>query len=387
MPTIKLTKSAIDALPVLPKDTTYWDAGLPGFGVKVTPKGRKVFIVLYRTGGAGSRLRKFTIGPYGRVTLPMARAQAQKIFAARLDGRDPAAEKANARHRLVVDRIDGLVETFIAEKLTVIRSGARTASRLRNDVIPRWGTKSIHEIKRRDIVDLVSEVNQRGPGAGRNIAKFLKTFFRWCVGRAVIDFSPVEGLKLRTPDRARDRALDDRELAAVILAARQMPLPFGDILEVLALTGQRREEVAQMTWTEIDEPARIWRIPSQRSKNAKAHLVHISDPVWATIQNRPRHSRFVLATSGGKNFQSFKLAKTNLDQLSGVADWRLHDLRRTMVTGMAGLGVPPHVADKILNHQSGTISGVAAVYQKHQFLAERKDALERWGKHVRDLVS
>ncbi len=93
MPSIKLTKSVIDALETPLKDVVYWDAGLPGFGVKVTPKGRKVFIVLYRTGGAGSRLRKYTIGPYGRITLPMARAQAQKIFAARLDGCDLAAEK------------------------------------------------------------------------------------------------------------------------------------------------------------------------------------------------------------------------------------------------------------------------------------------------------
>jgi Arm domain-containing DNA-binding protein len=210
MPRIKLTKSAIDTLPVPPKERVYWDAGLPGFGVKVTPKGKRVFIVLYRAGGAGSRLRKYTVGPYGRITLAMARAQAQKIFAARLDGRDPAAEKANSRRRLVVDRVDGLVETFIVERLSGLRSGPAVARRLRSDVIPRWGSKSIHEIKRRDIVDLVSEVAQRGPGANRNIAKFLKTFFRWCVGRAVIDFSPVEGLNLRPPDRARDRALDDR---------------------------------------------------------------------------------------------------------------------------------------------------------------------------------
>jgi Arm DNA-binding domain len=117
LPRVRLTKTAIDELPVLAKDTLYWDAGLPGFGVKVTPKGRKIFVVMYRLAGAGSRLRKYTIGPYGRVTLPMARAQAQKIFAARLDGRDPAKEKKQSRRRLVVDRIDDLVETFIQERV------------------------------------------------------------------------------------------------------------------------------------------------------------------------------------------------------------------------------------------------------------------------------
>src|SRR6516165_4398743 len=118
IPRVRLTKSSIDSLPVLEKDTVYWDAGLPGFGVKVTPKGRKVFLALYRLAGAGSRLRKYTIGPYGQVTLPMARAQAQKIFAARLDGRDPAEEKKQSRRRLVVDRIDDLVERYIQQHVS-----------------------------------------------------------------------------------------------------------------------------------------------------------------------------------------------------------------------------------------------------------------------------
>jgi integrase len=113
----------------------------------------------------------------------------------------------------------------------------------------------------------------------------------------------------------------------------------------------------------------------------------LSEAVWAIIKERPRHSRFVFATPGGKNFQSFSPAKAELDRLSGVTGWRTHDLRRTVVTGMARLGVPPHVADKILNHQSGTISGVAAVYQKHDFLAERKDALDRWNAHVAKIVA
>jgi len=118
MPRIKLTKSAIDALPMPKSDVVYWDAAFPGFGVKVTPKGRKVFVVLYRTGGAGSKLRKYTIGPYGRVTLHQARVAAQKVFAAKLDGRDPAAEKREAKRRVVADRVEDLLETFNPTSLT-----------------------------------------------------------------------------------------------------------------------------------------------------------------------------------------------------------------------------------------------------------------------------
>jgi Arm domain-containing DNA-binding protein len=116
MPTIHMTKSAVDALKAASKDTVYWDAGLPGFGVKVTPRSRKVFVVLYRIGGAGSRLRKYTIGPYGRVTLQMARAEAQKVLAARLEGRDPATEKRESKRRMTADRVDDLIEVFIVQQ-------------------------------------------------------------------------------------------------------------------------------------------------------------------------------------------------------------------------------------------------------------------------------
>jgi integrase len=115
--------------------------------------------------------------------------------------------------------------------------------------------------------------------------------------------------------------------------------------------------------------------------------VHLSEPVWKIIQQIPRTQEIVFATSGKKPFQNFGRVKKALDRRSGVTDWCLHDLRRSAVSGMARLGIPPHIADKILNHQSGTISGVAAVYQRHEFLAERKAALERWGDHITQILA
>jgi integrase len=150
--------------------------------------------------------------------------------------------------------------------------------------------------------------------------------------------------------------------------------PYGGIVELLALTGQRREEVAQLTWGEIDLPSRTWTLPASRTKNAKRHIVHLSNEAVAVLKRAPAMGGFVFSLSGIKPFQSFSAAKRALETLSGVSDWRLHDLRRTCVSGMARLGVAPHVADKVLNHQSGTISGVAAVYQRHEFLAERRAA-------------
>src|SRR5450631_4370369 len=144
MPRIKLTKSSIDVLPTPSSDIIYWDAGFPGFGVKVTPKGRKVFIVLYRTGGAGSKLRKYTIGPYGRVTLHQARVAAQRVFAAKLEGRDLADEKRAAKRRIATDRVENLLETFIAQRLSKNRSANEISRLLRREVGTAWGKKSIN---------------------------------------------------------------------------------------------------------------------------------------------------------------------------------------------------------------------------------------------------
>ena len=387
MPTIHMTKSAVDALKAASKDTVYWDAGLPGFGVKVTPRSRKVFVVLYRIGGAGSRLRKYTIGPYGRVTLQMARAEAQKVLAARLEGRDPATEKRESKRRMTADRVDDLIEVFIVQHVSKTRKAAEISRLLRREVVSRWGNRCVHAIGKRDIVELASEIAQRGtPMAANTLLKVIKTFLNWCVGRAVIDASPAEGVPLPGKEVARDRVLTNNELASIIRAARQLGGAYGGIVEMLALTGQRREEVAQMVWDEIDFNSRTWTLPGSRTKNGKPHIVHLSEACIKLIKRASGLGSYVFSISGVKPFQNFTNAKRALDELSGVTGWRLHDLRRTCVSGMARLGVPPHVADKILNHQSGTISGVAAVYQRHHFLAERKLALERWGQYIETLV-
>jgi integrase len=387
MPRLKLTKSSIDVLPTPSSDVIYWDAAVPGFGLKVTPKGRKVFVVLYRTGGAGSKLRKYTIGPYGRVTLHQARVAAQKVFAAKLEGRDLAAEKREARRRVVADRVEDLLETFILQHVSQNRSAYEISRLLRREMGKPWSGRSIHEITKRDVVDVISAIEQRGaPGTANKTLKVIKTFLRWCVGRAVLDRSPAEGVPMPAKVVTRDRVLTDGELAQVILAARQMSGPYGGIVELLALTGQRREEVAAMTWGELDLHRRVWTLPKSRTKNAKEHAVHLSEQSMAVLLRTTVRGPFVFTVLGSKPFREFSRTKRQIDELSGVTGWRLHDLRRTCVSGMARLGIPPHVADKILNHQSGTISGVAAVYQRHDFLDERNGALERWGAHLAKIV-
>jgi len=142
-----------------------------------------------------------------------------------------------------------------------------------------------------------------------------------------------------------------------------------------------------MKWDELDLTQRVWTLPKSRTKNAKEHVVHLSEQSMAVLKRADNKGPFVFSVLGSKPFQEFSNCKQRLDQLSGVTGWRLHDLRRTCVSGMARLGVAPHVADKILNHQAGTISGVAAVYQRHEFLSERCQALDVWGAHVGAILS
>jgi integrase len=309
-------------------------------------------------------------------------------LSAKLDGRDPAREKREARIREVTDRLGDVLEAYIAQHVSANRSAAEITQLLRREVGDAWGHKSLHDISKRDIVELVSAIDQRGaPAAANKTLKSIKTFLGWCVGRAILDKSPAEGVPLPGREEARDRILSDVELAKVIRAARTMGGPYGGIVEFLALTGQRREEVARSTWEEFDFGRGTWTLPKERAKNGKSHIVHLSDGAIVVLKRMPKRGPYVFTIHGPKPFRRFSAAKRKLDALSGVTGWRLHDLRRTCVSGMARLGIAPHVADKVLNHQSGTISGVAAVYQRHDFLAERKEALDRWAAHAERLMS
>jgi integrase len=183
-------------------------------------------------------------------------------------------------------------------------------------------------------------------------------------------------------EQSRHRMLADEELGPVVMRGRRIGFPFGSIVEFLALTGQRRDEVSRMGWHHVDLDRHLWVIPPENAKNGKPHIVHLNEQALRVLRDARRTGPLVFSTDGMTPFQGYSKAKKRLDHTSGISGWTLHDLRRTVVSGMARLGVAPHVADKILNHQSGTISGVAAVYQRHEFMNERKEALLRWGQHV-----
>jgi integrase len=388
MPVCKLSKRAIDALPCpADRDTIWWDEDIKGFGLKITPAGRRTFLVQYRPAGDRRNPRKYTIGEYGSVTPHQARVEAQRVLAERAAGRDPQTERQESKRRLKTDQVDSLVAEFISRHVAQNRPARETTRILHHDVLPHWGTWTIHEVRKRDVIALLDKVRERGALVMANrVLAVVRKFFNWCVGRGILERSPCANIGVPTREQARHRVLSDEELGLVVAATRALGFPFGSIVELLALTGQRRDEVSRMAWHHIDLDRHLWLIPPEHSKNGKPHTVHLSPQALSILQGVPRTGTLVFSFDGTTQFQGFSKAKRRLDHVSRVNDWTLHDLRRTVVSGMARLGVAPHVADKILNHQSGTISGVAAVYQRHEFMSERKEALHRWAQHVTKLI-
>jgi len=387
MPKMKLTKHAVDEIQPDSIDKYYWDSEITGLGLKVTPRGRKTFLVQYRPGGRNSPTRKMSIGKYGPVTIQKARKEASQILGLRAEGRDPAFERQQARQRLLSDRFSYIADDYLTKYASQNRTMNETTRIIRKDVLPKWGTRSIHEIGKRDINNLLDTKSDRGSKymANRLLAT-LRKLFNWCVSRGIISISPCDGVSAPHREKSRDRILNSQELLSVIHASRKMDGVFGVIVQCLIFTAQRRNEVSDMRWAELDLDQNLWTIPGERTKNEKPHFVHLTEQVKTVVSNMPAIGEFVFTSNGETPFSGFSKAKKRLDKNSGITDWRLHDIRRTVATGMATLGIAPHIADKVLNHQSGAISGVAAVYQRHDFLAERKSALEAWGNHVQGLI-
>jgi integrase len=250
--------------------------------------------------------------------------------------------------------------------------------------------KCLDEVKRSDIVKVLDDIIASGaPFRANRALAAIKKLFAWSLDRGLIEINPIAGIRPPTKERSRDRVLSDGEIGRLWSASEELGYPFGPLLQLLLLTAQRRGEVAKMRWSHVDFERRIWTIPSEAAKNGRAHEVPLSDMVLDVFRGLPTFVRsdFVFTTTGRSPISGFGRMKRNLDAKMGVTGWRLHDLRRTAASGMARLGTAPHVIEKVLNHVSGTISGVAAVYIRHGFKEEKAEALLRWVSHLAHVAS
>jgi integrase len=257
------------------------------------------------------------------------------------------------------------------------------------------------------VIALLDAIVDKGTpiAANRTLAAITK-FFNWSLDRSIIETSPCIRVARPSEEKSRDRVLTDDELRLIWTAATRKGWPFGSLVQTLMLTAQRRTEVGDMRWGELKDRG-LWTIPGNRTKNGAEHDVPLSPAAQAVLSSAPRiaGSEFVFTTMGARPVSGYSQAKERLDGLvlelarqeameagrdaaaiTG-ASWRLHDLRRTAASGMARMGVPVHVIEAVLNHRSGAISGVAAIYNRHSYLPEKRHALEAWAAHVTGLVN
>lgn len=379
----KLSTKYVDALPPANgKRYEARDALIPGLHIRVSVTGAKVWYVGTRIDG---RVRRIRLGPYPLLSLADARKAAASLLRDVQLGRfaDPDEQP---RTPTLGEIVPQFIEIYAKPRNRAWRD---TKSALRK-FAPLNGTP-VDRIKRADVVRVMDTLMASGPSPGANRAlAALKKLMNWCVDRGVIEVSPIVGLAKPAKEVARERVLNDRELAACWHAAHADGYPFAAFAQLLILTAQRRGEVAGMRWSELDLDEATWTIPGKRTKNATTHVVPLAAAAIDILCEAPRFlgSDLVFTTNGTTPISGFGRLKRRLDNAVGLdaEDWRLHDIRRTVATNMAKMGIQPHIIEAVLNHKTGIVSGVAAIYNRHAYLDEKRDALEKWAKRLADLV-
>lgn len=401
MPTGKITQRAIAAVKSGNSDFYLWDSELKGLGFKITPVGNKSFVFQYRMGGRGAKTRRMAIGKYGAMTPSLAREEAQRLSLLVRQGVDPLDEKRKRVKDADILAFNSYAEKFIQECLRIEwkASADDVAASLRNNVIPIFKDKPIPSISKPEIRSLLDGMREY-PAKARRIYAILNRLFSWAMERDDIPDNVMLSIKPPTKPVTRDRFLNDDDLLRVWRATTELSYPFGPFARLLVLTGQRREEVSAMQWQEVDEAKRFWTIPAKRSKNGVPNVVYVTDlfadelNAIAGSSDWPKRG-FVFTTTGRTPISGFSKAKLNLDSLVAkddtdegvIVSWRWHDLRRTFATGLQRLGIRFEVTESCLNHVGSRKSGVAGVYQQHDWKPEKQAAWTAWATHISSILS
>lgn len=376
----KLTPKLIDSLPAaMTKRYEVRDEIVTGLMVRVSYTGAKVWCL---AATVKDRPRRIKLGTYPVLSLADARDKARDIL--RQIQLGIFEDEPEARLTLG-DVIPQFIELYAKPRNRSWKPTERVLAKF-----AALHDKPIDEIKRGDVVKVLDDMLAAGMGTGTNRAlAAIKKLFSWCVDRGTLDANPVAALKAPAKEVSRDRVLSNSEIVACWLAAEGEGFPFEPFAKLVILTGQRRGEVAGMQWSELDLTNATWTIPAKRAKNATQHVVPLARLALSILKSLPRFagSDFVFTTTGATPISGFGRLKARLEKASGADDWRMHDIRRTVATNMAMMGVQPHVIEAVLNHKSGIVSGVAAVYNRHAYTQEKREALTKWADHVEALIN
>lgn len=375
MPKLRLTEISVRNLkPPKQGQVTHWDAILPGFGLRMSAGGGATWIIMH-----GKGRRRISVGKYPVVGIAKAREEAKKLLAA-------ASLRKNVAISITVEH---LVVLFL--KSSEVRNRPRTTADyrrlLRRHLEPEFGKRRADDIRPRDISQLIGRLIET-PSEANHALTAIKVLFSFAQRHHYIEQNPTLRLPLPGKRSSRDRILAEHEIAVVWNAATELGFPFGHIVKLCLLTGQRRGEVAFLKWSHIDTKSRLITLPAEMVKNNREHTFPFGPGTAAVLAEIPQEDVYLFPAGRpeGLVFNGWAKQKAALDRLAPLPHWTLHDLRRTFSSQMAALGTPIHVTEKLLNHVSGSLSGVAGVYNRYSYAAEMRAAIEAYEAHVLELV-
>jgi integrase len=419
---VGLTVLKLKALEARAKPYEVHDPAMIGGYVVAWPTRALSYVLRFRFQGASKKvtLGRFDPDANGLAEIRAKAREAQtQLTAARkpsADALDPAAAKRAARRAATravqqeravakaakepqADAFDKVVETYLGTHGRNLRPSTRKEiARLFAKELGAWAKRRVCEIETADVHALLDAVTARGAEITANrLHSYLRHFFVWAKSRKMIAASPLDGVSKPTSEknRARSRALDDAELAVVWKGAAALGFPFGPFFQLAILLGARRNELSGMQWREIDFDNAVWVLPKERSKNGLQHELPLAPQVVALLEALPRFDGPFVFSSGETPVSGHSRAKKRLDKSIAAAnggealkeEFVVHDLRRSFATGLQRLGVPMEVTEYCLNHKGENFAGIRGVYQRRNYRAEMRQALERWANHVEALAT
>ena len=371
---------------------TFTDRTVPGLAFRVSacttfnPEGRRDWLLRYRPRRQAQKA--VALGAYPAVSLSKARQRAGEIIAAAKRGVDLIAlEEREAEVRRAAEakaRPLSEIASAYLDSVKRLRSWRSVASRTRRHIIPKLGNKPIGEITRADVVEFLDDL-EREEGLRHQVNRCretLRAIFAYAIERELVTVNPIVGVSKRKVEIPRDRTLTTDELTALWGAIEELPQVPRAYFRVVLLTGARRNEVRGMAWPELDLDEGLWRLPAERNKSGRPFDIPLSLPVVETLRALPRIGPMVFTLNGKRPMAVQKLIE-RVRSDAGLLDVRLHDLRRTLRTGLAELGVSFEVAERVLNH---AMPGLQAVYNRHNYMAEKRTALTLWAERVLSLA-
>ena len=413
----KLTDAAVHRYKPGKKRRIIRDEGAESLFLAIQPSGHKAWLMRFR--GPTGKPQKMVLGPLHTaketpghpvigepLTLAGARLLAAQVQRERKQGHDPVADHKARKHRARVEVEDRAATTFAAVGCRFLDEHARVETRrwretakllgfeydgtiIKGGLAERWAAKPVRSIDGHIIWAEIDAASRIASGRARALFAALSSMFGWMQRHRLVETNPCAGVHRPPGPAERERVLSKDEVRRFWTACEALGTPFGPLFRLLLLTGCRLREVADMRHDEVRDDG-TWLIPSSRTKNRRPHIVPLPPLARDLLTSVPRIEgcSFVFSTTGTSPVSGWSKIKARLDTLMGATEpWRLHDLRRTGVTGMSELGIAPHVVELVVNHISGHRAGVAGIYNRSELLPERKAALERWAAQVEGIVS